>query len=575
MSEAIRYEPDERCPPLVVLAVGAQGVVANLLSIVLLVAITARASGQDESYLTWAVFAALVISGTLTALQATRIGRLGAGHVLLMGVTANFVAISVLALNEGGPELLASLVVVSALFYLLLAFWLPQLRRIITPVVSGTVLMLIAATVLPIALDRLSEVPDDVPEAAGPVVGLATLAATVVLGLRVTGGWRLWSPIMGLGAGCAVAAGFGAFEVGRVAEEPWFGVPDSGFPGFDLTPDAGFWALLPAFVVVTMVGGVKNISDSVAIQQASRRRPRATDFRLVQGSLNTNGLGILLSGFAGTPPTTVYSSKSVQLATLTGVAARGVGFAAGGIFALLALLPKLTAILTVIPSPVMGGYILSAIGLLFVGGMKTVVRGGLNTQKSLVVGLAFSLGLGFESQTIFADLLGGTWGVLLDNGILVGALAAVVMTVFLDLTNPHRPRRLEAELGVAALPEIDQFLQEVASHLKWNQVSTQHLRLAGEETLMSLLQSDGDGDADEVPRLIVLARPDAGVVEMEFMAVFDEENLQDRLAYLSEETESLEEGEISLRLLRHYASSVHHQKYHGLDIVTVHVKGSR
>ena len=576
MNEAIRYEPDERCPPLVVLVVGAQGVMANLLSIVLLVAITARASGQDESYLTWAVFAALVISGVLTALQASRIGRLGAGHVLMMGVTTNFVPISVLALNEGGPELLASLVVVSALFYLLLAFWLPQLRRVITPVVSGTVLMLIAATVLPIALDRLSEVPDDAPEAAGPVVGLATLAATVVLGLRVTGGWRLWSPIMGLGAGCVVAAGFGVFEVGRVAEEPWFGVPDSGLPGFDLTPDAGFWALLPAFVVVTMVAGVKNISDNVAIQQASRRRPRATDFRLVQGSLNTNGLGILLSGFAGTPPTTVYSSKSVQLATFTGVAARGVGFAAGGIFALLALLPKLTAILTVIPSPVMGGYILSAIGLLFVGGMQTVVRDGLDAQKSLVVGLAFSLGLGFESQTIFADVLGGTWGVLLDNGVLVGALAAVVMTVFLDLTNPHRSQRLEAELGVAALPEIDRFLQEVASHLHWNQASTQHLRLAGEETLMSLLQSDGDGEAaEEVPRLIVVARPTADMVEMEFMAVFDEENLQDRLAYLSEETEGLEEGEVSLRLLRHYASSVHHQKYHGLDIVTVHVKGSR
>ena len=59
------------------------------------------------------------------------------------------------------------------------------------------------------------------------------------------------------------------------------------------------------------------------------------------------------------------------------------------------------------------------------------------------------------------------------------------------------------------------------------------------------------------------------------MAVFDEENLEDRLAYLEEEAEGLQEGEISLRLLRHYASSVHHQKYHGLDIVTVQVKGSR
>ena len=61
---------------------------------------------------------------------------------------------------------------------------------------------------------------------------------------------------------------------------------------------------------------------------------------------------------------------------------------------------------------------------------------------------------------------------------------------------------------------------------------------------------------------------------MEFIAVLDDENLEDRLAHLNEESHSvagLEEGEVSLRLLRHYASSVNHQKFHGLDIVTVQV----
>lgn len=574
MNEAIRYEPNDPCPPLVAIAVGAQGVMANILGIVLIVAITARAGGQGDPYLSWAVFAALIISGTLTALQATRIGRFGAGHVLLMGVTANFVAISVLALNQGGPSLLASLVVVSSLLYLLLSFWLPMLRRIITPVVSGTVLMLIAATVLPIALDRVPEVPEGTSEAAGPVIALVTLIATVVLALKVTGAWRLWSPIIGLGAGCAAAASFGAFEFERVVEAPWFGIPNRGFPGFDLTPGAGFWALLPVFAVVTLVGGIKNISDSVAIQQASWRRPRATDFRLVQGSLNTNGLGILFSGLAGTPPTTVYSSKSVQLTTLTGVAARSAGFAAGALFALLAFFPKLTAVLTLIPSPVMGAYVLSAIGLLFVGGTQTVMRDGLDAQKAMVVGVAFSLGVGLENQTVFADLLGTTWGALLDNGVLVGAVVSVALTVFLDLTSPRTRERLETDLNLSKLPEIDEFLRGLASLLGWNEASARRLRSAGEETLISLLQSEEVEGAEEVPRLIVMAHLEGDAVELEFLAVFDEENLEDRLAYLSDETEGVEEGEISLRLLRHYASSVHHQKYHGLDIVTVQVRGS-
>ena len=92
---------------------------------------------------------------------------------------------------------------------------------------------------------------------------------------------------------------------------------------------------------------------------------------------------------------------------------------------------------------------------------------------------------------------------------------------------------------------------------------------------MSLVQTDQAPPSDKSPRLVIVTRPDADLVEMEFMAVFDEENLQDRLAYLSEETEGMEEGEVSLRLLRQHASSVQHQKYYGLDIVTVQVKGTR
>ena len=180
----IRYEPDERCPLLVTLGVGVQGIIIGLAPTVLIVAITAFAAGQDAQYLSWAVFAALIISGVNTALQAAKIGRLGGGHVLIMGSTPNFIAVSVLAIEEGGPTMLASLIVLSSLFYLALAAWLPLLRRIITPVVSGTVLMLIAAILLPISFDRLQEVPEGASLAAGPCVAAATLIAATMLMLR-------------------------------------------------------------------------------------------------------------------------------------------------------------------------------------------------------------------------------------------------------------------------------------------------------------------------------------------------------------------------------------------------------
>ena len=162
---------------------------------------------------------------------------------------------------------------------------------------------------------------------------------------------------------------------------------------------------------------------------------------------------------------------------------------------------------------------------------------------------------------------------MLGNGITVGAAVAIGLTAFLEFTGP-RSSRLEAQQDLSDLPRIDAFLQEVAAKLRWDAAATERLRSAGEEALSSLLQPGDEYPAGQAPRLIIVARPGDGAVELEFLTVFDEENLEDRLAYLEEQPETVDERELSFRLLRYYASSVRHQKYHGLDIVTVQVEGS-
>lgn len=127
-----------------------------LANTVLFVTVMARASGESDDYLAWAVFSALAVGGVITALQAGRVGRLGAGHVLMTGAGPHFIAVAVLAMAGGGIPMLASLVAVSSLVQFALARWLPLLRRVITPVVSGVALMLIAVTVMAVAVDRLS-----------------------------------------------------------------------------------------------------------------------------------------------------------------------------------------------------------------------------------------------------------------------------------------------------------------------------------------------------------------------------------------------------------------------------------
>nr|MDE0500326.1 hypothetical protein [bacterium] len=571
-NNAVRYEPDESPPLPVAFGVGLQAAAVIVAPVVLTVVIVARIADQADSYITWAVFAALLISGLTTALQARRLGRIGSGHVLIMGTSGAFIAVCVAALVSGGPATMASLVVVSSLFQFLMANRLSWLRRVFTPVVAGTVIMLIAATVMPLIFDALTDVPADAADAAAPVVALATLLVVGGLVLRAPPAFRLWSPVIGVAVGCFVAAPFGLYDIGPVLDASWIGAPVASWPGLDLAPGAEFWELLPAFVVVTLVGAIETLGDGVAIQRVSRRVPRATDFRVVQGALNADGVGNLLSGLAGTLPNTTYST-SISLTEVTGVASRRVGVIIGAVFMGVAFLPKAAALLISIPPPVAAAYLLVLVGMLFVQGAKIVVQDGVDHRKALLVGVSFWMGAGFQNQWIFPELLGeGFLGVMFGNGMTGGAIVAIVIMAFMEATGSRR-RKLDLPLDWDALPKLEGLLRQMASRSRWDPALAERLVLVGEETLSSLLAEE-DG-ATQPRHLIVTARSAGDGVELEFLCGSDRENLEDRLSYVGDAPEIPDAREMSFRLLRHYASSVRHQKYHDVDIVTVNVAGPR
>ena len=145
----VRYESQEVPPHQKAVGLGVQAGVITLPAIVIGVVIVVRAAGASDSYLAWAAFSVLLVSGFTTLIQAVRFGRIGSGHILIMGTSGAFFAVCIVALQESGPATMASLIVVSSLFQFLLAAKLSLLRRIFTPVVSGSVIMLIAATVIP------------------------------------------------------------------------------------------------------------------------------------------------------------------------------------------------------------------------------------------------------------------------------------------------------------------------------------------------------------------------------------------------------------------------------------------
>ena len=575
----VRYQPDEKPPARLALAVGAQLAVLNIAAIMLIPMVVMRAAGTTDAYLSWAVLASVTICGLTTMLQAARCGRIGAGHVMVMGTSGAFIPASIMALGQGGPALLATLVTVSALVPLLLSWRLSLFQRVLTPAVSGTVIMLIPVTVMPFVSGLLSGAPGGSTPQGAPLSFAVTVLVIGALALKATGAVRLWAPVIGVVAGTAIAGYHGLYDLGRVATASWVDLPRPQPPGLDLTFGPAFWTLLPSFLLVAVIAAVRTMSSTVAIQRVSwRRRSRAVDFRAVQGGVAVDGVGNLLAGLAGTVPGSA-TTTSVPMTQLTGVAARAVGIAAGATFVAFAFFPKAFAVVLAVPDPVFAGYLAVLLAMLFAIGMKIVLQDGLGFREGMVVGIAFLAGVSFQHGMIFPDKVSGFAGGLLENGMNAGGFAAILMTLFLQLTE-RRPDRLETRFDPSEQARIGEFLSDFSSRGGWGPEMAGRLAAAAEEALQTLaggeephLRPDRERARRKDRRLLLVAHREKGGALLQFFVAPRGENLQNRLALLGEEAAAATgEREISLRLLRHLASSVKHQQYHDTDILTVRVQ---
>jgi len=567
----ILYDADEK--PAFPLAFGLGLQIAILISagVVLTPAIVVTAGGGTEDFKEWAVFVAVVICGLTTILQAVRIGHIGAGYILAMGTSGAFIAICVTAIAKGGAEMLGTLVAISALFQFAIATKLSLLRRILTPTVAGTVIMLIPVTVMPILFSLLESVTVDTTTLVAPLCAITTLAVTIAVAFKASGNLRLWAPVIGVAIGSLIGGYFGIYKTELVINAAWFGIPEASWPGLDLSFGPIFWSLLPGFIIVTLVGATETIGDSVAIQRVSWKEPRAIDFRAVQGAVAADGVGNLLSGLAVTVPNTTYST-SVAVVELTGVAARRVGIVLGIILLVAAFCPKLIAVILAIPDPVVAAFATILISMLFVLGMKIIVEDSLDYKKGLIAGISFWLGVGFQNGAIFPEHIPGFLSGILDNGMTAGAIAAITMTLFLEVTEPRR-KKIQLPFTMSELPKIRTFLNDFASSSGWGNAMCHRLDAVAEETMLSLLQHQKDENKTNYNRqLLLTAKRERGQAILEFIAATDEKNLEDRMALIGEKPhDGHADREISLRLLRHLASSVSHQQYNDADIVTIRV----
>ena len=536
----------------------------------MLAALVVRASGESEAYLSWVTFTVLAVTGASMVLQTLRLRQIGSGRLIVANFNVPFLAVSALALHVGGPGLLASLIVFSTLVQSVLTLRLASLRRIFTQTVSGVVVMLVAVSALPFIISRAVIPPEGESMTLFLAPGMAALAAGVLVSLQDAPVWRIWILPVAIAVGLIVAVPLGFYDAGIIAETPWLRFPNSGWPGLDLSFGADFWALLPVFVFVNLTAFMKAVGDLSVIDRASYRNQSAIDFRAVQGGLNIYGVGTLLSGLLGTLPVAAPWSTTVVYIGFTGVAAKSVGIYLGMFTILVASFSKLLALLVAIPTPVVSAVYVIIFGMLFVEGAKTVFAGQVDQKKATIAGVSMVLGL---CAATLRELFEGVAIHLVGNPIVIGGMAAIAMTLFTELSG-FRARKLRIDLTQSSLPAVDDFLRQFADEHSWTEEGRNRLRLVGEEVMLSLFDEENNGSVEQKRRLVATIRPDGGSAELEIVVASDDAiqgNIENRVAYLGQDQAMEEEQQLSVRILRHYASSVHHRKYYGVDIISCRV----
>ena len=564
------YQVDEIPPNSVTLGLGLQTALLFLSATILMPTITFQAAGASESVVAWAIFASLLVAGVISGLQAFPFSRFGAGFVLATCPTAAALAITVDALSAGGPSLLLTLMIATALFQFVFSYRISMFRRVITQTVSGVILMLIPVTAAPIMFQRIGEVSPGTSQPAGLACALVTLATTICVSLYGRPRLRPWAPLVGICAGGAVAGAYGFVDVDQIRQAPWVGLPSTAWPTVGIEMGPSFWALLPGFLIVAVSCSIRTMSAALAIQDVSWRVPRAPDQRVVQGALAAEALGNLLAGLGGTMMNSARSS-TVPLVRSTQVSARPVGLVLGFALVAFAFLPKVAALVLALPPSVLAAYLAIMLATLFVTGMKLVVAEGPDYRRMLIIGISFWVGAGCEFGLLLPEILPQVAGGLLNNGLATGGITAILMTVLLELTGRRR-RKLVTDLDVSCLPELREFVAQFGSDCGWSHRMLDRLDAVAEETLLTLIDGQSGSDSDS-RRLWVSVHNESGDAILEFVAKSNEGNIEDRIAFLGDASEARPaDRDISLHLLRHLASEVRHRQYHDMDLITVRVE---
>ncbi|MDE3736746.1 xanthine permease [Metapseudomonas resinovorans] len=419
---------DQLLPVRQLFTYGLQHVLVLYAGAVAVPLILGSALGLTSAQIVLLINANLLTSGIATLIQTLGFWRFGARLPLVQACSFIALAPMVMIGKSYGLQEVFGAVIAAGAITIALAPVFSRLLRFFPPVVIGSLITIIGISLMPAAAIWLgggNPGAEDFGKPANLLLGLATVAITLVVHARFSGFVGNLSVLIGLFAGSLIAAACGMTDFSRVGEADWFELSAPmafGTPQFSLTP-------ILIMTLAMLVIMAETTGNCLAIGKLTGR---AITQRTLGDAFRADGLSTMIGGLFNSFPYNAFT-QNTGLIALSNIKSRFVVAAAGGLMILMGLFPKLGALIAAVPTPVLGGCAIVMFGMTTVAGIQELSRVRFEgTRNALVVAVSVSVGVLPMSFPALFEHFHGALRLVLESGIFLGAVSAIVLNLLLN-----------------------------------------------------------------------------------------------------------------------------------------------
>ncbi|RPA60916.1 purine permease [Aerococcus agrisoli] len=371
------------------------------------------------------VSADIVISGIATFLQLYRGKFIGIGLPVVMACSFTAIGPMIKVGSQYGLSTMFGSILAAGVIIMLLAPIFAKLSHLFPPLVTGTIVTLIGATLIPVAINNLAggQGSADFGNIDNLVLGLITFLIILFLYRYTKGFLQSISILIGLVAGMIIAIFMGKMDMQPILEASWFQLPMPfaiAAPSFNLS----------AIISLTIVGIISMIEVTGIDYALAGMYDKDIDEADLRRSYFSVGIGYMLAGIFNTSPQTAFS-QNVGVVQMSGQKRKSIFINLIILMLICGLLPKIGAIATAVPAPVLGGAMIFLFGNVLSYGISVLGAQDLSDNRNqLMIGAAITIGLGVSIvPDAFAQLPEWlSW--LTSSGIVAGAVTVVLLNAF-------------------------------------------------------------------------------------------------------------------------------------------------